>query len=87
MIIIAKFAGTCPCCSVRIDVGNKVEWSKGEKAKHVACGGSSTVSKSVARPAARTSSRRSGTWTGCSCGSVTEYSKSSDCWTCRHDAE
>jgi hypothetical protein len=28
-----------------------------------------------------------GTWTGCSCGSVAEYSKPSDCWTCRHDAE
>ncbi|MFH1572232.1 MAG: hypothetical protein ABIL09_29850 [Gemmatimonadota bacterium] len=26
-----------------------------------------------------------GTWTGCSCGSVDEYEKPSDCWTCRHD--
>ena len=27
-----------------------------------------------------------GTRTGCQCGSVEEYSKPSDCWTCRHDA-
>ena len=41
MIIAAKFASVCPCCSARIVPG----------------------------------------------GSVTEYSKPSDCWTCRHDAE
>lgn len=35
----------------------------------------------------RSTSRPRGTRTGCSCGSVEEYSKSSDCWTCRHDAE
>ena len=28
---------------------------------------------------------RRGTWTGCSCGSVEEYERASDCWTCRHD--
>lgn len=28
-----------------------------------------------------------GTWTGCHCGSVEEYSRPSDCWSCRHDAE
>lgn len=39
MIITAKFASVCPCCSVRIDVGSKVEWSKGAKAVHVACAG------------------------------------------------
>lgn len=32
------------------------------------------------------SSRRRGTWTGCFCGSVSEFSKPSDCWTCKHDA-
>jgi hypothetical protein len=30
--------------------------------------------------------RTRGTWTGCRCGSVEEYSKPSDCWTCKHDA-
>jgi hypothetical protein len=27
------------------------------------------------------------TRTGCRCGSVEEYSRDSDCWSCRHDAE
>lgn len=31
--------------------------------------------------------KRGGRRTGCSCGSVEEYSKDSDCWQCRHDAE
>jgi len=38
------------------------------------------------KPAARKPSRR-GTWSGCSCGSVEEFIKATDCWTCRHDAE
>ena len=38
MIITAKFASTCPCCSQRIEVGSKVNWAKGTKASHVACG-------------------------------------------------
>lgn len=39
MIITAKFASTCPCCSAPIAVGSKVEWSKGSKAVHAACAG------------------------------------------------
>lgn len=31
--------------------------------------------------------RNRGTRTGCRCGSVNEFSKPSDCWTCRHDAD
>lgn len=31
--------------------------------------------------------RRGGTRTGCQCGSVEEYTKESDCWNCKHDAE
>ena len=86
MIITAKFASVCPCCSQRIVPGSKVEWSKGSPAKHTACaqGPASTVS---AAPARRSYAGRRGTWTGCSCGSVKEYSKPSDCWTCKHDAE
>lgn len=45
MIITAKFASVCPCCSVRIDVGSKVEWSKGAKVVHVACAGKSAPVK------------------------------------------
>lgn len=29
--------------------------------------------------------QRRGTPTGCSCGSVEEFPKASDCWTCKHD--
>jgi hypothetical protein len=86
MIIVAKYASSCACCSQPIQVGSKIEWRKGAAAKHAACaqGSASTVS---ARPAARRSFARRGTWMGCSCGSVAEFTKSSDCWTCRHDAE
>lgn len=37
MTITAKFASVCPCCSMRIQPGAKVEWSKGSPAKHVKC--------------------------------------------------
>lgn len=53
MVITAKFASVCPCCSVRIHVGTKVEWSKGSKAVHVACAGK------AATPTARRSYGRS----------------------------
>ena len=39
MQIVAKFTSVCPVCRTRIEVGAKVEWSKGEKARHVACAG------------------------------------------------
>lgn len=29
--------------------------------------------------------RGRGTWTGCTCGSVEEFEKPTDCWNCRHD--
>lgn len=45
MIITAKFAGICPCCSRPIVVGAKVEWSKGAKVRHVSCTGSVAASR------------------------------------------
>ena len=45
MTIVAKYPSTCPCCSKPIAVGDKIEWSKGQKARHVAC-------KSASAPAA-----------------------------------
>jgi len=39
MIITAKYASVCPCCSQRIVPGTKVEWAKGSPAKHGACAG------------------------------------------------
>lgn len=102
MTITAKFSGFCPCCNGRINAGDKVEWTKGAKAKHVACansGAQSAVVSNVVRVgsyaangqyvAVRSakSGRSRGSWTGCSCGSVEEYSRDSDCRSCRHDAE
>ncbi len=37
MQITAKFASVCPCCSARITVGSKVEWTRGTPARHVTC--------------------------------------------------
>lgn len=91
MIITAKFAGTCPCCSGVITVGSKVEWSKGAKAVHAACAGKSagpTVAKTSSNPR-RSYARSGGKWNGCSCG-AREYPDGSisdnACWTCKHDA-
>ncbi|MBA3844554.1 MAG: hypothetical protein H0X39_18390 [Actinobacteria bacterium] len=50
MIITAKFASVCPCCSVRIAVGSQVEWIKGEKARHAAC---AATAQPAAQPAQR----------------------------------
>lgn len=88
MIITAKFASACPCCSSRIQPGSKVEWSKGSKAMHLGCA-SDPGAKTAARTPARStrSSNGLGRRTGCSCGSQEGGSKDSDCWTCRHDAE
>jgi hypothetical protein len=60
MIITAKFASTCPCCSKPIAVGSKVNWSKGTKASHVSCGASSVASAPVA-----SSTRRRARFTYC----------------------
>jgi hypothetical protein len=35
----------------------------------------------------RSSGRGRGTWTGCSCGSVEEFGKRSDCESCRFDRD
>jgi hypothetical protein len=49
MIITAKFASVCPTCSSRIAIGEKVEWSKGSKAAHVACGASGSRTAPASR--------------------------------------
>lgn len=37
MIIVAKYPSTCPACVQRIHVGERVHWSRGEKAIHATC--------------------------------------------------
>ena len=88
MIITAKFASTCPCCSARITVGSKVEWSKGSPARHVTCSAGTTALTAATHPRSNYTARRSygGRRTGCSCGSVEGTTRDSDCWTCKFDA-
>jgi hypothetical protein len=88
MIITAKFASVCPCCSVRIHVGSKVEWKSGSPAKHVACaqGSASTVYTADHR---RSYTAR-GRWNGCSCGArvMADGTLSGNaCATCRFDSD
>jgi hypothetical protein len=92
MIITAKFASACPCCSQRIIPGSKVEWSKGSPAKHTACpqGPALAVSASPARRSPYRGVAR-GRWTGCSCGSRTDSAgdlvqSARNCQSCEFDA-
>lgn len=94
MIITAKFASFCPCCNARIEVGSKVEWSKGSKARHVTCTGSSAPAGSLVG-VVKVSGRRSyspsrelrGRWSGCRCGSIEGSPRDSDCRQCQYDNE
>ena len=89
MIIAAKFASLCPCCSQRIVPGSKVEWSKGSPAKHMACSGA-VASTLSARPAGRRYTSSRGRWNGCSCGAreMPDGSLSGNaCSQCRYDNE
>jgi len=86
MIITAKFASVCPCCSGRITPGAKVEWNKGSKASHVACGtASASYSRVPVRGATFAGSASRGRWTGCRCGSIEDQPRDSDCASCQHD--
>lgn len=58
MTITAKFASVCPCCNQRIQIGSKVEWSKGSKARHVACAGSAVAAAPTTYSGRIESSRR-----------------------------
>lgn len=37
MVITAKYASTCPDCGNTIREGSKVQWERGQKARHVSC--------------------------------------------------
>lgn len=50
MTITAKFPGTCPTCGSPIHAGEKVEWAKGEKARHTSCPTAQTPAATPARP-------------------------------------
>ncbi len=89
MIITAKFAGRCACCSQPIAVGSKIEWSKGAPAQHEACAGTVTTVASRVRAPRRASYAR-GRWNGCACGAreMPDGTLSANaCARCRFDAE
>jgi len=51
MQIVAKFSSSCPRCGQAIHVGNKVEWQRGQPARHVTCPARS--SNPTPKPSAR----------------------------------
>jgi hypothetical protein len=88
MVIVAKFASVCPCCSQRIVVGSKVEWSKGARAQHTAC--ATQGGKVVAPAPARSHAHARGRWNGCACGAreMPDGTLSANaCASCRYDNE
>ena len=71
MVITAKFDSRCPNCSRAIKSGEKVEWSRGNKAAHVTCAISAAH---ISTPAPRTSGRRYGSGAGYAGHGVPGYS-------------
>ena len=59
MTITAKFSGKCSVCGGAISVGARVEWTKGEGARHTTCAGAKATSAAAPRTGRRTA--RAGT--------------------------
>jgi hypothetical protein len=51
MTITAKFPGTCPACGGYITPGERVEWSKGQRARHLNCSVGRSVAPATQAPA------------------------------------
>jgi hypothetical protein len=51
MTITAKYPSTCAACGGKIVPGDKIEWEKGQKARHTKCSTGSTAQASDATPA------------------------------------
>jgi hypothetical protein len=58
MVITAKYPSRCATCQQSIAVGARIEWSKGQPARHVACAATSP-SPSPSAPSRRSNSQRS----------------------------
>ncbi len=57
MMINAKYASECPVCNNAIRIGERVEWVRRSAARHAACAGSSSSTRSARRaPAAKNGS-------------------------------
>ena len=57
MTITAKYAATCPACHLAIAAGSKIEWSKGNPAKHSACAASPVAPTARVAPAQNRAAR------------------------------
>jgi hypothetical protein len=75
MVITAKFDSKCPCCGLAIQVGSKVNWSRGVKASHASCAPSTTPS-AVAPSSGRRGSYARRSYSG------ERYVKTGSCWEC-----
>lgn len=73
-----------------ITVTKKSGDTKQETVGKVLWSGNGVTLATIAQSSGQSSSPRGnqrGTWTGCSCGSVEEFSKHTDCAGCLHDAD
>lgn len=52
MTITSKFPGTCTACHGRISAGTKIEWAKGEGARHMTCPAARTAAPKARKAAA-----------------------------------
>lgn len=90
MASLNKFSGFCVTCLKQVAAGHGALTKSASGAWVVQCGAQTNGRVTVARTKqtyGRTAATKRGTRTGCSCGSVEEYTKSSDCFSCKHDAE
>lgn len=99
MQITAKFSSICPCCNQPLEAGSKVEWQKGQRARHIACQpnalpASGRISMAALSAHVASQPRSRGGYakrTGCSCGSREDSSgclipSPRNCAGCEHDA-
>ena len=84
MTITARYASRCATCAQPIHVGEQIEWNKGSPSRHTTCPAQSATPVLAARKP-RAVRRSGGKWTGCSCGSIEEYPRPTDCASCRFD--
>ena len=84
----ARVAGTvCTGEQIRITTRAGKSWAAVvDKIVWTGNGVSIVATSSTDTAGATTQPRTRREWTGCPCGSLEDFPRSSDCWTCRHDA-
>jgi hypothetical protein len=83
----AKYPGRCAGCGQNLSAGSQIEfWGPG-CVTHTWCAPTSAPRQASSPRPSASARRYENKRTGCSCGSVEGYTKPTDCWTCKHDAE